>query len=133
MKRMITKDEQGELKIYRSRIQELQTCKSPTVNRFCKLKLSSCKGPLGSKIASVWRRRASCTSPKHQSPPRRSESIRSDVLCPLFLLICFTEFILLQFSSVAQSCPTLCDPMNCSMPDLPVHHQLPEFTHTHVH
>ena len=38
-----------------------------------------------------------------------------------------------QFSSVAQSCPTLCDPMNCSMPGLPVHHQLPEFTHTHVH
>ena len=38
-----------------------------------------------------------------------------------------------QFSSVAQSCPTLCDPMNCSMPGLPVHHQLPEFTQTHVH
>ena len=38
-----------------------------------------------------------------------------------------------QFSSVAQSCLTLCDPMNCSMPGLPVHHQLPEFTQTHVH
>ena len=38
-----------------------------------------------------------------------------------------------QFSSVAQSCPPLCDPMNCSMPGLPVHHQLPEFTQTHVH
>ena len=36
-----------------------------------------------------------------------------------------------QFSSVAQSCPTLCDPMNHSMPGLPVHHQLPEFTETH--
>ena len=35
--------------------------------------------------------------------------------------------------SVAQSCPTLCDPMNPSMPDLPVHHQLPEFTETHIH
>ena len=35
-----------------------------------------------------------------------------------------------QFSSVAQSCPTLCDPMNCSTPGLPVHHQLPEFTQT---
>ena len=34
---------------------------------------------------------------------------------------------------VAQSCPTLCDPMDCSMPGLPVHHQLPEFTQTHVH
>ena len=39
----------------------------------------------------------------------------------------------IQFSSVAQSCPTLCDPMNCSMPGLPVHHHLPEFTQTHVH
>ena len=38
-----------------------------------------------------------------------------------------------QFSSVTQSCPTLCDPMNCSMPDLPVHHQLSESTQTHVH
>ena len=38
-----------------------------------------------------------------------------------------------QFSSVAQSCPTLCDPLNCSTPGLPVHHQLPEFTQTHVH
>ena len=38
-----------------------------------------------------------------------------------------------QFSSVAQSCPTLCNPMNCSTPGLPVHHQLPEFTQTHIH
>ena len=38
-----------------------------------------------------------------------------------------------QFSSVAQSCPTLCNPTNCSTPGLPVHHQLPEFTQTHVH
>jgi len=38
-----------------------------------------------------------------------------------------------QFSSVTQSCPTLFDPMNCSTPGLPVHHQLPEFTQTHVH
>ena len=38
-----------------------------------------------------------------------------------------------QFSSVVQSCPTLCDPMNCSTPGLPVHHQLPEFTQIHVH
>ena len=39
----------------------------------------------------------------------------------------------IQLSSVAQSCPTLCDPMNRSTPGLPVHHQLPEFTQTHVH
>ena len=49
----------------------------------------------------------------------------------------FTSLIIqyssVQFSSVAQSCPTLCDPMNRSMPGLPVHHQLPEFTQTQVH
>ena len=39
----------------------------------------------------------------------------------------------IQFSSVAQSCPTLCKPMNHSTPGLPVHHQLLEFTQTHVH
>ena len=38
-----------------------------------------------------------------------------------------------QFSSVARSCLTLCDPMDCGTPGLPVHHQLPEFTQTHVH
>ena len=38
-----------------------------------------------------------------------------------------------QFSSVTQSCPTLCDPMDCSTPGLPVHHQLPEPTQIHVH
>ena len=38
-----------------------------------------------------------------------------------------------QFSSVTQSCLTLCDPMNCSTPGLPVHHQLPESIQTHVH
>ena len=41
-------------------------------------------------------------------------------------------FSSVQFSSVTQSCLTLCDPMNCSMPGLPVHHQLPEFTQTHA-
>ena len=44
--------------------------------------------------------------------------------------ICNSKY---QFSSVAQSCPTLCDPMNHSTPGLPVHHQLLEFTQTHVH
>ena len=43
------------------------------------------------------------------------------------------SLIKVQFSSVAQSCPTLCDPMNHSTPGLPVHHHLPEFTQTHVH
>ena len=38
-----------------------------------------------------------------------------------------------QFSSVTHSCPTLCEPMDCSIPGFPVHHQLPELTQTHVH
>ena len=45
----------------------------------------------------------------------------------------YRKMKLLQFSSVAQSCLILCDPMNRSTPGLPVHHQLPEFTQTHVH
>ena len=47
--------------------------------------------------------------------------------------ISFLIFSSVQFSSVTQLCPTLCDPMNCSTPVFPVHHQLPEFTQTHVH
>ena len=44
-----------------------------------------------------------------------------------------TSFSSVQFRSVAQSCPALCDPMNRSSPGLPVHHQLPDFIQTHVH
>ena len=58
-----------------------------------------------------------------------------------FFLNCYFKYHILnkilgpsvQFNSVAQSCLTLCDPMNCSTPGLPVHHQLPEFTQIHVH
>ena len=52
-------------------------------------------------------------------------------VCPCLLPILL--FFSVQFISVAQSCPTLCDPMNCSIPGLPVHHQFPESTQTHVH
>ena len=45
-------------------------------------------------------------------------------------ILCFSS---VQFSSVAQLCPTLCDPMSCRTPGLPVHHHLPWFTQTHVH
>ena len=48
---------------------------------------------------------------------------------PILVAIPFS----VQFSSDAQSCPTLCDPMNRSTPGLPVHHKLPKFTQTHVH
>ena len=53
-----------------------------------------------------------------------------------FQIFTFTQFCLfssVQFSSVSQSCLTLCDPMNCCMPGHPVHHQLPQFTQTHIH
>ena len=52
-------------------------------------------------------------------------------LSQLFTLL--APKVSVQFSSVAQSCLTLCNPMNRSAPGLPVHHQLPEFTQTHVH
>ena len=42
-------------------------------------------------------------------------------------------YTVLQSSSVSQSCPTLCNPMDCNMPGFPVHHQLPELAQTHVH
>ena len=48
-----------------------------------------------------------------------------------FVLFCTS--LELQFSSVAQSCPNLCDPMDCSIPSFAVHHQLSELAQTHVH
>ena len=53
--------------------------------------------------------------------------------CSWWLCASLRRLSSVQFSWVAQSCPTLCDPMNSSTPGLPVHHQLPEFTQTHVH
>ena len=53
------------------------------------------------------------------------------VLTSIHILIIIN--LLFQFSSVTQPCLTLCDPMNRSTPGFPVHHQLPEFTQTHVH
>ena len=55
------------------------------------------------------------------------------ILTIYFLIYIYIHTHTSQIRSVAQSCPTLCDPMNHSMPDLPIHHQLPEFTETHVH
>ena len=48
-------------------------------------------------------------------------------------IISSRAFSSVQFSSVAQACPTLCDPMDCKTPGLPVYHHLPEFTQTHAH
>ena len=57
------------------------------------------------------------------------------LVIPTFILKDFSQNLedIVQFNSVAQSCLALCDPMNCSMPGLPVHHQLLESTQTHVH
>ena len=52
---------------------------------------------------------------KHLSMTQNSETVKVKIL-----------YIPVQFSSATQSCLTLCDPMDCNMPDLPVHHQLPE-------
>ena len=66
--------------------------------------------------------------------PYKKKGNEEEVIFFNFYLFHFGCMILsmfsIQFSSVAQPCPTLCDPMNCSTPGLPVHHQLPEFTQT---
>ena len=58
---------------------------------------------------------------------------KSISLSSFFHFLPSAVFSFVQFSSVTQLCPILFDPMNCSMPGLPVHHQLPEITQTHVH
>ena len=59
--------------------------------------------------------------------------VTESLCCTAEINTLYIKHISVQFSSVAQSCPTLCDPMNRSTPGLPVHHHLPEFTQTHVH
>ena len=81
--------------------------------------------------------RSSCPSPFPPQNASVNPAHRDTVGSPgrVFPFLCHSFLFLLpvQFSSVAQLCPTLCDPMNRSMPGLPVHHQFPEFTQTHVH
>ena len=113
----------------------------PTLNRQ--------RGPLGGgwNFPQQWRSR----SGEQRTQIRASQKIPGRISPFLSLVISFLKNILrlpylfekkncntfvevsVQFSSVTQLCPTLCDPMNCSTPGLPVHHQLPEFTQTHVH
>ena len=59
------------------------------------------------------------------------ESYNFSMFPPMLVIVHLFDYSI--FRSVAQSCLTLCDPMNSSTPGLPVHHQLPEFTQTHVH
>ena len=65
---------------------------------------------------------------KYKQP--KIESIPFYIHCDICSCVSLSMY---QFSSVTQSCPTLCDPMDCSTPGLPVHHQLVGFTQTHVH
>ena len=95
----------------------------------------------------AWRRQADSREPfKRSSWNRKCLVCNYLILCfsnktleaavPLVLCSLFWAWWCLvhgQIRSVAQSCPTLCDPMNRSMPGLPVYHQFPEFTETHIH
>ena len=75
--------------------------------------------------------------------PIVSPSIFHEVMGPDAMILVFwvlsykptfsLSYFISQFSSVAQLCPTLCDPMNSSTPSFPVHHQLPQLAQTHVH
>ena len=70
-----------------------------------------------------WARRVLATGPPGKSPAPSLDLHHQNL--QWWGQACFSSFI--------QSCPTLCDPMNCSTPGCPVHHQLPELTQTHVH
>ena len=80
------------------------------------------------------------TPTKLQPLPRRvrgnlwGHALKSFANCFCSLFVPVVQVLSsVQFSSVAQLCPTLCYPMDCSVPGLPVHHQLLEFTQTHAH
>ena len=77
------------------------------------------------KFRETWYQEAIVLNPE-QSKKKNAANLS---LFKVSLLICDS----VQFSSVIQSCPTLCDPMNSSTPGLLVHNQLPEFTQTHIH
>ena len=101
-----------------------------------KLYLTLCD-PLGCSIPGLC---ISQTFPKFMSIESVMPSNHIMLCCPLLLLPSFIPSIMVfsnglvsPVSSVTQSCPTPCDPMNRSTPGLPVHHQLPEFTQTRIH
>ena len=69
----------------------------------------------------------------HITFPIEKLSIHRKYVSLLMYTLYIKNVIGLQFSSVTQPCPSLCDLMDCSTPGFPVHHQLPEFVQTHVH
>ena len=73
------------------------------------------------------------TSPSTCSPASKPLELEVQSFYWYFILSSQYKIRSDQITSVAQLCPTLCDPMNRSTPGLPVHHQLPEFTQTHIH
>ena len=64
---------------------------------------------------------------------KRSLGLRAPKSWDVHTWVTQCSFSSVQFSSVARSCPTLSDPMDCTTPGFPVHHQLPKLTQTHVH
>ena len=99
--------------------------------------------PLGSTVHGIFQARilkwVAISSSRESSSPRELNPSLLHLLLwqvhslPLSHLGSPKEQCSVQFSSVAQSCPTLYDPMNCSTPGLPIHHQLPGFSQTHSH
>ena len=114
-------------------------CPSPTpraysnscpLSRWCHPALSSSFIPFSSCLQSF---PASGSSPMSQFFPSGGQSIRVSASAWNFQWIFRTDFLSVQFSSVAQLCLTLWDIMDCNIPGFPVHHQLSEFAQTHVH
>ena len=85
---------------------------------------------------SIWNSWENAASPRALSTGYRSLEYSPQVVVNLAKHEKFNlakSWKVIQFSSVAWSCPTFCNPINCSTPGLPVHHQLPEFIQTHFH
>ena len=116
---------------------ELDTTEATSV-QFCSVQLLSHVRLFATPWTAAHQGSLSITN--SQSPPKLMsiESVMPSnhlILCHPLLLppSIFPSISSVQFSPVTQSCPTLCDPMNRSTPGLPIHHQLLEFTQTHVH
>ena len=111
--------------------------------RFAEVSKKSDSFSVSSSLLLLWRQGWQLPSCLHVTAEARSPVMRLFQSSTYFDIFQYTNIfqstsmffmmVSVQFSSVAQSCPTLCDPTNRSMPGLPVHHQLPEFTQTHVH